>query len=74
MTTLSITLEDRLSAWLRARSTEAGITPEALVEETLRKQEISERLAEITRRTADKAAARGLTEETLEALLRKGDD
>jgi hypothetical protein len=73
MTTISIKLEDRLLEWLRARSYEAGMTPEEVVADTLRRQELSERFLTLTKEIGEKAARRGLTQEKLDELLRGGE-
>lgn len=73
MATLSIRLGGRLLDWLRARSAEAGVSPEELVEETLRRQELAERFVALTGRIGEKAAQRGLTPEGLDDLLGGGD-
>lgn len=74
MTTISIKLEDRLLEWLRARSSEAGMTPEEVVADTLRRQELSERFLALTEEIGGKAARRGLTQEKLDELLREDDE
>lgn len=74
MTTLSIKLEDRLVNWLRSRSAESGVSPEELVEETLRRQELSERFMSLTEEIGQEAVARGLTPEKLDELLADDDE
>ena len=63
MTTLSITLEDQLARWLKARSAESGLSPEELIRDTLRRRQKLDEFKALADQLHQKALSAGYTSE-----------
>jgi len=71
MTTLSITLEDQLARWLKARSAESGLSPEELIRDTLYRRQRLDKFKALADRLYQKTVSAGYRseEEIVEATL-----
>jgi hypothetical protein len=73
MATVSLSLPDDASRWLRRRSRELGVTPDAFVSDLLARGQAAEEFRALSDDVGRSARDRGLTDEVLADLL-DGDD
>ncbi len=69
MSTLSLSLPDDASRWLRRRSRELGVTPDAFVADLLARRQAADEFRTLSAGIAQRARDRGLTDEALADLL-----
>ena len=73
MSTVSLSLPDDASRWLRRRSRELGITPDAVVSDLITRRQAADEFRALSAEVGQRARDRGLTDEAL-ADLTDGDD
>ncbi len=69
MPALSLQIKGKASNWLRKRSRELGIPPEAIVEDLISGQEAADEFLGLSEEVGRYARAQGLTSEKLTGLL-----
>ena len=73
MSTVSLTLPDDASRWLRRRSRELGMTPDAFVSDLITRRQAADEFRALSGEVGQRARDRGLTDAALADLL-GGDD
>lgn len=63
MTTITITLEDRLEKWLNEVSAASGQSPEEIIKDTLRRRENLQTFKDLQQRLSPYAERAGITSE-----------
>ena len=67
--TLSLDLNPKASRWLKRRSQELGVSPDALAADIIERREAAEEFRRLTSEISEAAREQGLTDEALAELL-----